>query len=84
MGAGRPILAAVPDGEAARAVRQAGCGIVTPAEDAPALAAALQTLANDRDAACQMGSAGVAYVHEHHDRRELAARFVQVVESILP
>ncbi len=84
MGAGRPILAAVPDGEAARAVRQAGCGILTPAEDAPALAAALQTLANDREAARQMGAAGVAYVYEHHDRRELAARFVQVVESVLP
>jgi glycosyltransferase involved in cell wall biosynthesis len=79
MGAGRPIIAAVPEGEAARAVRQAHCGIVTPAEDAAALAAAIQTLASDRDAARRMGAAGVA-----HDRRELAARFVQVVESVLP
>ncbi len=84
MGAGRPIVAAVPAGEAARAVGQAGCGIVTPAEDAPALAAALQTLAGDREAARAMGAAGVAWVHTHHDRRELAARFVQVVESLLP
>lgn len=84
MGAGRPILAAVPDGEAARAVRAAGCGIVTPAEDAPALAAAIRSLAADRPAARAMGNAGVAYVHANHNRRELAARFVSVVESVLP
>jgi glycosyltransferase involved in cell wall biosynthesis len=84
MGAGRPILAAIPDGEAARAIRAAGCGIVTPAEDAAALADALTALADDRDEARRMGTAGIDYVHTHHDRRELAARFVQVVESVLP
>ena len=31
-----------------------------------------------------MGAAGIDYVHAHHNRRELAARFVQVVESVLP
>ncbi len=84
MGAGRPILAAIPDGEAARAIRTAGCGIVTPAEDAAALADAITALADDRDEARRMGAAGIDYVHAHHDRRELAARFVQVVESVLP
>ncbi len=84
MGAGRPIIAAVPDGEAARAVRAAGCGVVTPAEDPAALADALTVLAGDRVSAHQMGAAGREYVHTHHDRRELAARVVQVVESLLP
>jgi glycosyltransferase involved in cell wall biosynthesis len=84
MGAGRPILAAVPDGEAARAVRAANCGIVTPAEDPDALAAALLTLAGDRQRARAMGAAGSEYVQTHYNRRELAARFVQVVESLLP
>lgn len=84
MGAGRPILAAIPDGEAARAIRTAGCGIVTPAEDAAALADAITALADDRDEARRMGAAGIDYVHTHHNRRELAARFVQVVESVLP
>ena len=83
MGAGRPILAAIPDGEAARAIRAAGCGIVTPAEDADALADALVTLADDPDAARAMGANGVDYVQTHHSRRELAARFVGVVESVL-
>ncbi len=83
MGAGRPILAAVPDGEAAHAVRSAGCGIVTPAEDAEALANAIRQLAADRPAAAAMGAAGVAYVHLHHNRRDLAERFVSVVESVL-
>jgi len=84
MGAGRPIIAAVPDGEAARAVRAAGCGIVTPAEDPDALADAIRALADDRARARRMGSAGIEYVQTHHNRRELAARLVQVVESVLP
>jgi glycosyltransferase involved in cell wall biosynthesis len=83
MGAGRPILAAIPDGEAARAIRAAGCGIVTPAEDPGALADALVSLADDRAAARTMGAKGVEYVQTNHNRRELAARFVQVVESVL-
>ena len=84
MGAGKPIIAAIPDGEAARAVRAAGCGIVTPAEDPDALADAIRALAGDRDRARHMGAAGPDYVHAHHNRRELSARFVQVVESLLP
>jgi glycosyltransferase involved in cell wall biosynthesis len=84
MGAGRPIIAAIPEGEAARAVRTAGCGIVTPAEDPAALADALTQLADDRERAHLMGAAGTAYVQTHYNRRELSARFVQVVESLLP
>jgi glycosyltransferase involved in cell wall biosynthesis len=83
MGAGRPIVAAIPDGEAARAIRAAGCGIVTPAEDADALAHALVALADDPAAARAMGARGVDYVQTNHNRRELAARFVNVVESVL-
>jgi len=84
MGAGRPIIAAVPEGEVARAVRAAACGIVTPAEDPTALADAVRELAADRERARRLGAAGTEYVHTHHNRRELAARFVQVVESVLP
>jgi glycosyltransferase involved in cell wall biosynthesis len=65
-------------------VRAANCGIVTPAEDPDALAAALLTLAGDRQRARAMGAAGSEYVQTHYNRRELAARFVQVVESLLP
>ena len=81
MSAARPILAAVPEGEASRAVRAAGCGIVTPAEDGAALAAAIRTLAADPAAARRMGEAGRAYALERYDRRELTRRFVAVVES---
>lgn len=84
MGAGRPIIAAIPEGEAARAVREAGCGIVTPAEDPAALADAITELAGHRKRARRLGAAGIAYVQTHHNRRELSARFVQVVESLLP
>ncbi len=84
MGAGRPIIAAIPEGEAARVVREAGCGRVTPAEDPAALADVITELARHRKRARRLGAAGFAYVQSHHNRRELSTRFVQVVESLLP
>jgi len=44
----------------------------------------VRELAADRERARRLGAAGTEYVHTHHNRRELAARFVQVVESVLP
>ena len=81
MGAGRPIVAAVRQGEVSRLLERAGCGVTVPPEDAAALADALARLADDRDGAARMGAAGAAYARAHYDRRALAARFVALVES---
>lgn len=83
LGAGRPIVAAVPEGELSRLVRAAACGLAVPAEDGAAMAAAVRRLAADPGAARAMGAAGAAYVREHYDRRALAARFVAAVESLV-
>ena len=45
---------------------------------------AITELAAHRKRARRLGAAGIAYVQNHHNRRELSARFVQVVESLLP
>lgn len=76
----RPVLASYtacndPIGDAA-------CGITLPAEDAPALTAAINTLRSmsidERDA---MGANGGTYVRRHHDYRQLAWQFAQIIET---
>ncbi len=81
MGAGKPIIAAVPRGELSLLVQKAGCGVALPPEDPAAMAAAIATLADDRPAGAVMGAAGAAYVQAHYDRTALAATFVAVVEQ---
>jgi glycosyltransferase involved in cell wall biosynthesis len=83
LGAARPIVAAVPEGELSRLVRAAGCGVAVPPEDGAAMAEAVRRLAADRAEAAAMGEAGAAYVRTHYDRRVLAARFVAAVESLV-
>jgi glycosyltransferase involved in cell wall biosynthesis len=82
LGAGKPIIAAAPEGELTRLVREVGCGAAVRPEDPAALAAAVRELARDRAAAARMGAAGAAHVREHYDRRVLAARFVALVEGL--
>lgn len=66
MAAGRPVIAAL-NGEGARIVLESGCGLVVPAEDADALAAAILRLRDmdpvERQA---MGDAGHAWYQAHY------------------
>jgi glycosyltransferase involved in cell wall biosynthesis len=82
MGAGKPIIAAVPPGELSRLVETARCGIAIPPEDPSAMADAIRLLAGDGDLATRMGAAGAGYVSAHYDRTVLAERFVTIVEGI--
>ncbi len=81
MGAGRPIVAAVPPGELSRLIERAGCGMAIPPEEPAAMAGAIAALAADRALAARMGAAGAGFVCAHYDRRILAERFVGVVEG---
>jgi glycosyltransferase involved in cell wall biosynthesis len=81
MGAGKPIIAAVPPGELSRLVERAGCGIAIRPEDPRAMADAVRTLAADRALAARLGAAGAGFVCTHYDRRVLAERFVGIVEG---
>jgi glycosyltransferase involved in cell wall biosynthesis len=82
LGAARPIVAAVPEGELSTLVSRAACGIPVPPEDGAAMAAAIRRLADDPEEARRMGAAGGAYVREHYDRADLADRFVSLVEGL--
>jgi glycosyltransferase involved in cell wall biosynthesis len=77
LAAGRPIVASL-DGEGARTVADAGAGLVCPAGDAAALAAAIGRL-HDMPAAerQRMGDAGRIYFAQHFDPARLAAALVQ-------
>jgi glycosyltransferase involved in cell wall biosynthesis len=57
-------------------------GIVVPADDAPALAHAIERLANDDGQRVAMGRAGAARVAEDFDPDDTAAAVVQVYEEL--
>jgi colanic acid biosynthesis glycosyl transferase WcaI len=58
LASGRPYIASVEaTSEVAQLTRDFGCGVVTPAEDAPALAQAILDLYNAREKASRMGNA---------------------------
>ncbi|MDH3227099.1 MAG: glycosyltransferase family 4 protein [Thermoleophilia bacterium] len=82
LGAGKPIVAAAPDGELTRLVREVDCGIAIAPEDPQAMADAVTRLAADPAQARAMGERGMRHAREHYDRAKLAQRFVAVVESV--
>lgn len=76
LAAGRPVIASL-DGEGARVLAETGAGVVCPAEDAPALAAAVRRLqALDRETLAAMGRAGRGYYLDHFEPGLLARRLV--------
>jgi glycosyltransferase involved in cell wall biosynthesis len=81
MGAGKPIIAAVPRGELSRLIERAGCGRAIAPEDPDAMAAAITELASDSALATRLGVAGAGFVCTHYGRRALAGRFVTVIEG---
>lgn len=80
--AGKPIIASL-DGEGARVVLEAGAGVVSPAEDAGALADAILHLRRSSTEELErMGSNGRAYYDANFDPRLLACRLKQTLQGI--
>jgi glycosyltransferase involved in cell wall biosynthesis len=83
LAAGRPLIASL-DGEGARVVRDAGAGLVCPADDATALAQAVLQL---RTAPCEererMGRAGQKYYLENYDPAVLANRLAAKLREVV-
>ncbi len=78
---GRPVLASL-EGEAAEILRDSGAAIVVPPEDVDALVAALLQLAADSALRGQLATRGRPYVAEHFDRRQLAARYLEILAGV--
>ncbi len=81
LGAGKPVVAGVA-GEAAEILMAAG-GMVVPPEDAPALAAALRSLAGQPEKRTTMGVEGRAYAVAECDRDALAAKYLCLLEDLV-
>jgi glycosyltransferase involved in cell wall biosynthesis len=82
LAAGRPVIASL-DGEGAHVVDEAGAGISCPAEDAQALAEAVQRLdRSGADVLEQMGRNGRTYYEAQFDPALLAARLARRFEQL--
>ncbi|MBQ6356338.1 MAG: glycosyltransferase family 4 protein [Solobacterium sp.] len=70
LASGKPIAGSI-NGETQRVIKEAGCGICVPAEDAAGFAAAIRELASDPDDRLQRGANGRTYYQAHFDKNRL-------------
>ncbi len=80
MAAGRPVLAALPTGDASRLIEDANAGIVVPASDDKAFADAILRLKSDSNFAKECGEAGRRHVENHLSREVCIDRLESVFE----
>jgi glycosyltransferase involved in cell wall biosynthesis len=76
-----PIVLGV-EGEAKSLLQEAGAGIAIAPENAEELAAAVLRLADGHELGQRLGKQGSAYVRAHHDRNELALRYLRILEAV--
>ncbi len=80
----RPLLASVA-GEAARIVEESGAGLVSPPGDADAMAEGILRLRGRAPAErAADGERGRGYVARHYSREALAARYLEILQSVVP
>jgi len=77
----RPILLGI-DGAARRLVEESGAGVFAEPENPDALAARVRELKADPDRCEAMGRAGRRLVETHYDRRDLAGRYLRILERL--
>lgn len=78
--AAKPVLNNYP-GWLAELIAESGCGIAVPPEDPAQFAAALERMADDREALRKMGDAARRLAEQRFDRRMLADKFVDALEE---
>ncbi|KAA3643055.1 MAG: glycosyltransferase WbuB [Chloroflexi bacterium] len=81
MAAGRPVLLAI-DGVIREVVEAGDAGLFVQPGNPTALAAATAQLANDPQAAQQMGRKARSYLEQHFDRSRLASKLQRVIEEL--
>jgi colanic acid biosynthesis glycosyl transferase WcaI len=80
MASGRAVVASVRgDSPTAQTIREADCGIVVPPQDPAALAAAICTLADDRELAARFGRNAHAYFLANFSRARCAQQFKEMM-----
>ncbi len=81
MAAARPVVLAI-DGVIREVVESAGCGIYVPPGDSMKLAAAIISLADDRDRCRKMGLAGRCYLEQKFSRTAIAGKLLELMEEM--
>ena len=82
MALSRPIILGV-EGEARALVESGGAGLTITPEDAEALAAAIERLADDAALAQRLGTSGRAFVEREFDRTRLAATYADALQELV-
>ena len=84
MAAGKPYVASLnPESDAIAIVKNAGCGIVVPAEEPKALADAVRWLFQSQEIARAMGDRGRHYAEEHFSKCAALDRYEQLLQNCL-
>lgn len=81
MSCARPIVLGVA-GAARELVEEAQAGISAPPEDAESLAEVITSLAEDPEEAAAMGKRGFAFVQDRFDRKDIADRYLDMLEEL--
>lgn len=81
MAMAKPVILGVR-GESLRIITEAGAGIGIEPENADELAAAVRRLADDPAIYARLATTGPDYVAANFDRRDLAARFLSLLERL--
>jgi colanic acid biosynthesis glycosyl transferase WcaI len=84
LAAGRPIVAAIPDGNrAARTLRHAEAGVVLAPGDRAGFIEAVEGLADDPGLCARMGKSGREYAEHAFDIGTIADRFTEAIDHAL-
>ncbi len=82
LGLARPVVAALPEGDARAIIEASGGGVCVAPGDAPALAAAIRELAADPARRRAMGAAGRDYVAAEFSRASSTGRYAALLERL--
>ncbi|MFN2382904.1 MAG: glycosyltransferase family 4 protein [Gemmatimonadota bacterium] len=82
MASERPVLCVIDGVARALVVEQAGAGVFAEPEQPEAIAAAIRGLAASPERRRALGAAGLAFVRRHFSREALAARYLDLLETI--
>ncbi len=82
LAAGRPVVGALPPGEARAVIEASGGGLCVPPGDPVALAGAIRRLARDPELRTGLGGAGRRYVEMYFSRAVTTRLYSQLIEDV--
>jgi len=83
MAAGRPVVAAVPEGEVSRIIEASGCGKTLAPENAQALADSILWFYRNQEEGVKMGMQGQQYVLRHFNRKALIDKLLNLFPKVI-